>query len=312
MTKNILIPFICGAGASTAGAEQGPVVLQERGLTAALRAQGLSVEWGYDPAQLYREPDGAVAHAALPALGDPQRRALVLRHCRTLCDRVAATIAAGARPVTIGGDHAMGAGSVAGAARALRAHGRIGLLWIDAHADINTPQTTPSHALHGMPVSALLGIGDPDFAALAGGPAAVRPEHIFYLGLRDVDAGEQEILENLGVRYMTAADVARVGYDAALAEAIAHITTGTDHLFLSLDIDAFDPEYAPATGTPVAGGLDAPAFIPALARAIAAHHFAAFEITEFNPTLPGVDRTYDLVREALGAILAAATRREAA
>ncbi|MBU0858734.1 MAG: arginase [Alphaproteobacteria bacterium] len=288
------------------GCETGPVALKAHGLAEALTARGLPVEWAVDPDELYAQPDGAAAHQKLPPLGDPTRRDLVLRHCTRLRDDVADTLRAGNIPVTVGGDHAMAAGSIAGLAQAKNAHGRIGVLWIDAHADLNTPATSPSQALHGMPVAALLGKGETSFAALGGGDQPVlRPEHIFYMGLRDVDEGEVTAMELMGINHMSARAVMDMGYEKALALALDKISEGTDYLFLSLDLDVFDPTIAPAVGTPVADGFRRTDFLPALADIIAGNTFAAFEIAEFNPTLPGADETYDLLLQCLTFMLAA-------
>ena len=281
-------------------------MMKREGLAEALTARGIECRWAVDPEELYNEPDGAAAHAALPPLGDPRRKALVLNHCAAVRDRVEAVVRAGDIPVTLGGDHAIAAGSIAGLARAKNAHGRIGVLWIDAHADINTPATSPSQAFHGMPVAALLGQGDADFTALGGGDRPVlQPQHIFYLGLRDVDEGEVAALELMKIGHMSAQEVMAMGYAAALEKAIAHISEGTDYLFLTLDLDVFDPEVAPAVGTPVPDGFRRSDFLPALRDAVMNNTFAAFEVTEFNPTLDGAEETYDLLLQSLTFMLAA-------
>jgi arginase len=281
-------------------------MMKREGLAESLAARGIPCDWAVNPEDLYNEPLGAAAHADLPPLGDARRKALVLQHCADLRDRVEMVVRAGNIPVTLGGDHAMAAGSIAGLARAKNAHGRIGVLWIDAHADINTPATSPSQAFHGMPVAALLGQGDGDFAALGGGTRPVlQPQHIFYLGLRDVDEGEIAAMELMNIGHMSAREVLEMGYAAALEKAIAHISEGTDYLFLTLDLDAFDPEVAPAVGTPVPEGFRRSDFLPALRDAVANNIFAGFEVTEFNPTLGGAAETYDLLLQVLTFMLAA-------
>ena len=305
MNKTVLIPFVCGAGASMPGCEQGPVAMKRRGLADALAARGLDCRWAADPEDIYAAADGAAAHKHLPPPGDPARDALVLRHCAALRDHVVAAVRAGDTPVTLGGDHAMAAGSVAGLAMAKGAHGRIGVLWIDAHADINTPATSPSQALHGMPVAALLGKGQAAFAALGGERQPVlRPEHVFYMGLRDVDDGEADAMELMGIGHLTARQVMDMGYEKAFAVALDRISEGTDYLFLSLDLDVFDPAIAPAVGTPVPGGFRRGDFLPALADVVARNTFAGFEIAEYNPVLPGADETYDLLTQVLTFMLA--------
>lgn len=292
------IPYVCGAGGSTPGCEGGPSDLLRHGLGAG-GAGWPDGAWREDPEALYDAP-GETAHKSPPPRGSPARRDLVLRQCRHIRDSVEDAAKRGALPVTIGGDHSMAAGSVAGLARA---RGRTGLIWIDAHPDINTPQTTPSGAWHGMPVAALLGLGDQDFAGLAGGGAAVRPEHLFYFGLRDIDPGERALLSSLPVRSFTVEDVRREGAAAILRRIADELSGAVDCLALSLDIDAFDPALAPATGTPVPGGFAADDLLPALADFVRERPFDLVEIAEYNPALPGADRTRDFIRRALAALL---------
>lgn len=306
MKKSALIPYVCGAGATTAGCELGPVVMKRMGLEVALRGRRVPCDWTVDPMAIYAGNYGASAHEFLPPPGDMARHALVLTHCRFLREQVELAVARGERPVTLGGDHSMAAGSIAGLARAYNAHGRVGVLWIDAHADINTPATSPSQSLHGMPVAALLGMGDADFAGLGGGPVPVlRPENIFYIGLRDVDPGETKVMDELGIAHFDATAVHEMGIGVALKRAMAHIAKNSDVLFLSLDLDAFDPVEAPAVGTPVENGLQRSSFLPALLDIMEKYEFAGLEVSEFNPTLAGADDTYNLLEQILTFMLAA-------
>lgn len=307
MNKNPirLIPYCCGAGGSTAGCELGPVDLCNRGLAEVLGTQGIDISWQEDPEQFYRQsPWGAAFHESLPPLGTDERRQGVSWHCTHLRDQVVSVIKAGARPVTIGGDHSMAAGSLAGLAQAHQAHGRIGVIWVDAHADINTPETSPSQAFHGMPVAAMLGMGHPDFAALGGaGKAVLRPEHVFYLGLRDVDQGEEEAIRRLGIHAFTKEDVDAMGIENAFSAALETVSAGTDHLCLSVDLDAFDPAQAPSVGTPVDNGFRREDLLPVLKRLVQSGDFDLIELAEYNPTLAGADQTYDLTCETLKALL---------
>ena len=189
----------------------------------------------------------------------------------------------------------MGAASIAGLAKEKGAHGRIGVLWVDAHADINTPSTSPSQALHGMPVAALLGLGDKDFASLGGDVPVLKPENICYVGLRDVDDGEVNYMKELGVSGFYMKDIKEKGLVKVMREAMAVITKNTDHLFFSMDIDGLDPEYAPATGTAVSGGLNLDDLCHALGGVLADNDFDGFEIAEYNPTLGGKDKTTETI-----------------
>lgn len=300
-----LIPYVCGAGASKPGQERGPLALQNNGLLEAVRGQGLDVSWQDDPARLFESsPWGRAFHESLPPRGDPARLQAVLWHTTYIRDQVRAVLGAGVLPVTIGGDHSMAAGSVAGLAQAYGAQGRIGLLWIDAHADINTPQTTVTQALHGMPIAALLGKGDPALIALGGGDRPVLdPRHICYIGLRDVDPPEVDALRALGITAFWMADVVRDGLQNVLEQALAVIRRDTDRLFLSIDLDAFDPQDAPGVGSPEPGGLRAAEALPLLGAAARQVSFDVIEIAEYNPVYEREGKTAALVEDLLEKLL---------
>lgn len=305
MAKKIsLVPFVCGAGASTPGCEQGPVDLKRSGFAAFLQRRGLDVVWHGDPEALYAASGGAAHNMNLPGRGTAERRQIVLQHCTRLRDGVEAVLESGRFPVTIGGDHAMAMGSIAALARVRKAHGKIGVLWIDAHADIHTPETSASQALHGMPAAALLGWGDKDFAGLSGKQPSLKPEHIAYMGLRDVEPAEKEALEKHRIFYRTMTDIRKEGLENAFAAAMKRITKGTECLFLTLDLDAFDPAAAPSVGTPVPGGFTREELLPVLKNLAAKHDFAGIEITEYNPSLGRAEETRGLIYALAEALLA--------
>lgn len=301
--KIALIPFVCGAGASTGGCERGPVDLEQYGLQDYLTGRGYDAVWQDSPAALYDGPMGEAAHKDLPPPGAPERKEITLFHCRYLRDQVAAAIRANKKPVTIGGDHTMAAGSLAGLAQARHAHGRIGVVWIDAHADINTPESSPSGSWHGMPLAALTGRGDADFCALAGGKQAIDPAHIVYLGLRDVDPPEQALIDDDNIFCLTMDDIHKIGIVAAFDQAMAHLAGKVDHLALSLDLDAFDPAEAQSVGTPVPDGFKSSDLLPVLRKLVTDHDFDLVEVTEYNPTLPGRDATVTLARDAIESLV---------
>lgn len=197
----------------------------------------------------------------------------------------------------------MAAGSIAGFARAKGAQGRVGVLWIDAHADINTPESSLSDAYHGMPVTALLGMGDPDFAALGGGKPVLLPANIFYIGLRDLDPAEVKTLDDLAISRFTMDQVNEIGVEKALRDAVSHLSAHTDHLFVTFDLDALAPEHVPATGTPVDGGMNKREFLGALRSLVRDYDFEAIEIAEYNPTLDGREKTMKTIRDVLEAFL---------
>lgn len=290
-----IIPYICGVGGSVQGAEQGAIDLEDTGLVGDLQSAGLDVSWHEEPRHLFADQYGEKAHAEYPDLGTAARKEIALYHCARIRDHVAEVLEAGDFPLTIGGDHSMAAGSIAGLAKAKDAYGRVGVLWIDAHADLNTMDTSPSKALHGMPVASLLGMGDAEYVAVCGEGPVLKPENIFCLGLRDVDKGESGFMEKLGIRGYTAAQAYEMGLKKALADAMDAITKDTDYLFLTFDLDSLDPQDAPATGTPVPEGFRADDLLPLLKDLVQQYDFDAIEISEYNPTLEGRDQTRALV-----------------
>lgn len=303
MKKLALIPFVCGAGASTPGCEYGPVVLKQMGLDAALRADGLNAAWFEDPETVLDAPFGKKAHETLPPLGSEERRDIVLYHCAHMRDNYIKALNADMMPIGIGGDHAMAAASIAALAQAYNAHGRIGVIWVDAHADLNTPDTSPSQAMHGMPLAAMLGMGDPDFVALAGDKPALKPENIFYLGLRDVDPGEWEYMDQLGIHHYTMEQVRARGVAQAFADALQTVSENTDYLFLSIDLDALDPSVAPSVGTPVHDGFTLDEILPILEWIARDYPPAIMEISEYNPMLQMPEQTFKTLRALLDSLL---------
>lgn len=296
-----LIPYICGAGASLSGCEEGPSALKKSGLQKDLASAGHAVSWIEDPGPVYqREKE---FYENLPPLGSVERKNIVLRNCRQIADLTEQCVREGAFPVTIGGDHSLSAGSIAGFARAKNAHGRIGLIWVDAHADLNTGDTSPSQALHGMPVAFLLGLGDPDFATIGGPQPVLKPENIIYIGLRDIDEGEESRIRGMGLQHFSVNAMRTYSGVRALYRAIARMEKNTDHLVMSIDTDVFDPSTAPAVGTPVIHGFDRQSLLSLMTQLVKRHRPSMIEAVEFNPHLPGAAQTYEIVRDVLKAAL---------
>lgn len=198
-------------------------------------------------------------------------------------DEVVRTLAEGDFPVVLGGDHSCALGTWSGVARALHGRGPLGLLWIDAHMDSHIPETSASHAIHGMPLAALLGHGQPALVSLAGKQAILRPEHVCLLAVRSYEEEESELLDRLGVRVIAQTEVQQRGIAPCIAEALARISTGTAGFGISLDLDAIDPDQAPGVGSPEPAGLDATRLLTALAPTLADHRLQALEVAEYNP-----------------------------
>jgi arginase len=160
-------------------------------------------------------------------------------------------------PLVLGGDHSIAVGTVSGiAAFAQRQGKKLGLIWIDAHGDINTPESSPSGNIHGMPLAALLGFGASELTSIAGASPKVEPGNVALVGVRSLDSGEKKRLKETGVQVHTMADIDRHGVHRVMKKALARVTEDTDYVHVSFDLDAVDPTVAPGVGTPVKGGLD--------------------------------------------------------
>lgn len=215
-----------------------------------------------------------------PAAGSPI--AAVSAVTERLARRIDELVSRGRLPLVLGGDHSCAIGTWKGIARALAPRGPLGLVWIDAHMDAHTPETTPSGMLHGMPLACLLGHGDPRLTAIADG-ARLDPRRVCLIGVRSFETGEAALLERLGVRAFLMHEVAQRGLSAVLAEALTIARDGAGGYGISLDLDALDPREAPGVGTPVPGGIRAFALRRALARLADDPALAALEIAEYNP-----------------------------
>ncbi len=160
-------------------------------------------------------------------------------------------------PLVLGGDHSIAVGSVSGIAAFCQRQGKkLGLLWIDAHGDINTPETSPSGNIHGMPLAALLGFGVEELTGIGGESPKLDARNVALVGIRSLDSGEKSRLKETGVQVHTMSDIDRHGADRIMKKALARVTDGTDYVHVSFDLDAVDPTIAPGVGTPVKGGLD--------------------------------------------------------
>lgn len=298
-----IIPYLCGSGAYTGGCEDAALALHDMGLVPALRRQGIDIDWWRDPATAEHDYK-ALGLKMRPPAASKEREDVVYFHLTQLCDDVEEALKAGYRVVTIGGDHSMAIGSVAGLARAKKAQGKTGLLWIDAHPDIHTMKSSRRKTFHAVAVSMLLGEGHKKFSAMAGEKPALNPRHIAYLGLRSIDEPEMHQIVRYNIKTYTNGDLDQFGLAQSFAESLAHISKGTKAKFLSLDLDAIDPLFAPGVGTAVPGGLDAQELLNVLKGAGKEADFDVIELTEYNPKIDLDQRTAKLARKILSALLA--------
>lgn len=295
MTQIDIIGVPLDFGASRRGVDMGPYAVRAARLRETLLGLGHVV---HDQGNLSVPDRGTFPPDARGADFLPTIAAV----CDDLAARVEASVAARRFPVVLGGDHSLAAGSVAGAARALRARGEsLGLIWIDAHGDINTPETSPSGNVHGMPVAHLLGHGDPRLQ-LAGG-AAVDPAQTVLIGVRDLDPGERTHLRRFGVHVFTMHDVDRQGLSSVMEQALALANAGTGGLWVSYDVDVEDPIHAPGVGTPVSGGFSLREGHLAMEMVADAGTLLGLDIVEVNPILDVSNRTAELAVGLIGSAL---------
>ncbi|MGE3177188.1 MAG: arginase [Vicinamibacterales bacterium] len=229
----------------------------------------------------------------------------IARVCQKLYETSLASLTEGAFPIVLGGDHSLGAGSVAAAAIwAKRAHDQpIGVLWVDAHGDMNTPAMSPSGNVHGMPLAALLGEEPAELAELAGVRPKVLPQHTVLVGIRNLDDREKDAVRRSGVHVFTIKDIDRQGIAAVMDQAVALAGAGTAGIHVSFDMDVCDPSIAPGVGTPVKGGLDYREAHLVMEMLNDSGRLTSLDLVEVNPTLDVRNMTAQLGAElALSAL----------
>ncbi len=275
-------------GQQRRGVDMGPSALRVAGLEAKLEALGHTVT---DRGNV-QVPVAETMHR-----GDAHARFLKeIAQCdQDIADCVQRTLAHHAVPIVLGGDHSVAAGTVAGVANHFRALKQtVGLIWIDAHSDINTPETSATGNVHGMPLAALLGMGPAELSHLLGWSPKVLPQHTVLVGIRDVDEAERENIRHAGITTYTMRAIDELGLRAVMEKAVQVAANGTAGYHVSIDMDWVDPEEAPGVGTPVPGGAT---YREAhLAMEILADHggMLSLELVEVNPILDEHNRTAEL------------------
>jgi arginase len=281
-------------GAGRRGVDMGPSAIRYAGLEQQL-ADKLGV-------RVSDEGNVISPVVETTAMGDEHAR--YLAQILDLCDRLAGLVADAARrgvlPLVLGGDHSVALGSLVGMAQA---RGAGGVVWIDAHGDLNTPETSPSGNVHGMVLAAALGLAGEAFRRDGWPLPAVEPGKLALVGVRSLDDGERELLQKLDAKVFTMSEVDRIGVEPCMREALAH-ASGAAFLHVSLDMDVVDPDYAPGVGTPVRGGLSYREAHLAL-ETVAAGSIDSMDVVEVNPILDRENETgqlaVELVTSALGA-----------
>ena len=242
------VPMDLGSGRR--GVDMGPSAIRIAGLAERLRELGHEV---------IDEGDLVIKNMEELKVGDVRARYLaeIARAAKLAAGKIERVMTKGHFPLVLGGDHSISVGTVSGIAGFARSkRKKLGLLWIDAHGDINTPETSPSGNIHGMPVASLLGEGPDELTSIGGSQPKVDPRNVALVGIRSLDEGEKVRLKRHGVQVHTMSDVDRNGIHRIMKKALARVTDGTDYVHVSFDLDAVDPTVAPGVGTPVKGGLD--------------------------------------------------------
>ena len=278
-----LIAAGIGWGAALAACERGPAAVLERGLVNSLEEQGVSVA-------------SVTSVDAEPLMGGEQPadvEAVIMAHAAGVAGAVASAVSNGQFPVTIGGDHTTAIGHYAGLSAAC---GPLGVIWVDAHPDLNTPETSPSGNIHGMVLSGVLGQGSPAMRA-ATAVCEISSERVTIVGARSIDAGEQAFIDEHGVRCVMQDEVASGGLAAAIEEAV---TRAGDAFGLTVDLDVIDPSQAPFVSTPVADGIELDDLLDALRTMPHRDRLCGLEVTEIAD-----DGDMAVARDMVAAIIAA-------
>lgn len=291
LVKIIGVPLDLGSGRR--GVDMGPSAIRYAHLNAVLSEMGLHVE---DAGNLSVPIPESRPSAATNAKYESE----IYEVCVELSKVVARAARDGFIPLVLGGDHSIAMGSIVGSAKV---HKPLGLLWFDAHGDFNTPKTSPTGNVHGMPLSSVMGYGSKrlvDFCRSAG----IRPEHCALVGVRDVDPGERKLLHESGVRVHTMEHVDRLGLGAVMERALESVTNGTSGFHLSFDIDVVDPQHAPGVGTPALGGISYRESLMALEMAAETMQMRSMDMVEVNPIMDVRNKTaqsaVSLIASALG------------
>ncbi len=276
-------------GAGRRGVDMGPSAVRVANLNQRLR------ELGYEVTDLgnikVEQPE------SLPA-GPKRAKYLpqIARACTELAEMVYRAAAKGHAPLVLGGDHSVAVGAISGIAKQARGRG-VGLIWVDAHADMNTPETSPSGNVHGMPLACVIGKGPRALTHIFDFAPKVNPRNVALVGIRDVDILEKPIVKRSGVRVFTMREIDERGMRAVMREAVDIASDGTAGFHVSLDMDAVDPQHAPGVGTPVKGGLTYREAHLAMEIICDSANMISMEVVEVNPVIDQFNRTAELAVE---------------
>ncbi|MGH9816592.1 MAG: arginase [Candidatus Acidiferrales bacterium] len=285
-------------GQSRRGVDMGPSALRVAGLQSRIKQLGHQVE---DIGNIrVKQPEEQ-------HYGEKRAKYLseIAETCKGLAEMVETTVAEGTLPLVLGGDHSIAVGSIGGATAHYRKQGKhIGCIWLDAHGDMNTPESSPSGNIHGMPLASLIGYGPPELTELTGAKPAVPPRNVCIVGVRDLDGKERRLIKDSGMHVFTMRDIDERGMREVMAEALRFATDDAEGVAVSLDMDFVDPEDAPGVGTPVRGGVTYREAHLAMEMIADSEAMVSLEVVEINPVIDEHNKTatlgVELVLSGLG------------
>jgi len=286
-------------GASRRGVDMGPSALRVAGLQARIKQLGHQVEdIGNIPVKQPEEMSYGEKRAKY--LGE------IAEACKDLAEAVQKSLEEHMLPLVLGGDHSIAVGSVSGVAAHFRKEEKkqVGFIWLDAHGDMNTPESSPSGNVHGMPLASIMGYGPPELVELMGFKPKVEPQNIVLVGIRDLDSQEKKLVKKSGVHVLTMRDIDERGMREVMSDALKYAMDDTDGIAVSLDMDFVDPSDAPGVGTPVRGGVTYREAHLAMEMIADSEAMVSLEIVEINPVIDEHNRTallgVELVLSGLG------------
>ncbi|QAY65413.1 arginase [Paenibacillus protaetiae] len=279
----LLVPF--GQGAGRPGSEWGPEALVKAGLLEKLEAQGCKVNrsWVVPPAGSSVSLEKVCAGEQIGAM---KHSSSVRGMNRLLAQQASAAVRRGRFPLLIGGDHSLAMGMLAGISEHYR---RLGVIWLDAHADMNTEATSPSGNMHGIPLAVAMHVAELKLADIWPRAQSIDPRHLALVGARDIDPGESRLMEDLHIRCFSPQEIKHRGAANTMLEALQIAQRGTDGIHLSFDVDSLDPQYVPGTGTPVQGGLVPGEIAAAFGVLRRSGKLTSMDVVEVNPQLDQPD-----------------------
>ncbi len=292
-----IIGFPMDLGADRRGVDMGPSALRIAGLKEKLERLGYKI---IDSGDIYIQikEKQKITNPKLKYLNE------IVRTAKTLATKVERVLEKGQFPLCIGGDHSMAVGSIAGISSYCRKNNlKLGVVWIDAHADMNTEESTPSGNIHGMPLSASLGIGNERLVHLVGFAPKVLAENCALIGVRSIDGPEKENIKKLNPTVYTMADIDKLGIHRVISRVLKQFKEKVDHIHVSFDLDSVDPSVAPGVGTPVPGGLSYRETHLLMESIADCGCISSLEVTEVNPILDNQNKSADFATDVIASIM---------